>query len=138
MDAQTARETLHGWIDDADDATAISLAELLASLSARGLLSLAGPQPDRVAVPFTMQVDEEPATPRNYVLDARANEERQERADQLAREAMLRRMNRPRPPLPPADDEPSPRRYRVRYVNSQGQETDRLGKALPPQESDDA
>lgn len=122
MDATTARETLHGWIDDADDATVISVAELLASLKARGLLRKADPQPTMKAIPFTMDIDNAPALPRTITMEVndspQTTGERREEADRLARAGGFERLG-----------------VKVRYVNRQGQETDKYGKALP---SDDA
>lgn len=111
MDVTTKRETLHRLIDEATDEQIIGTIELIDGLKSmveamveeeftrHGLLPASASQPDRVAVPFTMQVDDTPAAPRKV-----NHEERREHLDQLAREAMLRQISKPRPPLPPPDD----------------------------------
>jgi hypothetical protein len=89
MDATSARATLHGWITDADDATVISLAELLASLTVRGLLSKTESQP---GTPFPLKIGDAPKpsqTPAEWWADAA---QRREEADHQARDASIARM----------------------------------------------
>ena len=89
MDAKTARETLHGWIDKAEDATIISLAEVLASLIARGLLAKTEAQP---GMPFTLKIGDAPTpaqTPAEWWADAAL---RREEADRQGRAASTARM----------------------------------------------
>jgi hypothetical protein len=121
MDAKTARETLHHWIDQADDAVVISLAELSAQLKvaierksqqqplARDLLPTADPS----------------QTSGEWWANAhqrRAEADRQGRAESAARrrQSAEKRAGEASAPL---------------YMNSEGQRTDEHGNILPPEDA---
>jgi hypothetical protein len=89
MDVTSARTTLHGWITDADDATVISLAELLASLTARGLLSKTESQP---ATSFPLKIGDAPKPSQTRAEWWAEVAQRRHEADHQARDASSARM----------------------------------------------
>jgi hypothetical protein len=121
MDTRTARETLHGWIEEANDAFILSLVELFRTAIKQQARPQTDPQPGRKAITFTVKIDDMPVLPSIITMmvgdSPQTAEERRQDADRLARAGNLERF------------------IKVRYVNGEGQETDRYGNILPSEEA---
>ena len=121
MDVRTARQTLHGWIDEADDAFILSLVELFRTAIEQHVRPQTDSQPGRKAITFIVKIDDmhlPPSTITMMVGDPpQTAEEHRKDADRLARAGSLERF------------------IKVRYVNGEGQETDRYGNIIPPEEA---
>jgi hypothetical protein len=89
----TLRAALHNWIDQASVEQLERMNQVVATDARRGIPVVTLPQ------------EEQP--PRQYRIvytSAAQNEERRERADNLARQGLLRQLSKPPRELPPADE----------------------------------
>jgi hypothetical protein len=121
MEARSARETLQGWIEEADDAFILSLVELFRTAIEQQVSPQTEPQPSREAITFTVKIDDMPVLPSIITMmvgdSPQTAEEQRQDADRLVRAGSLERF------------------IKVRYVNGEGQETDRYGNIIPPEEA---
>ena len=121
MDTRTARATLQGWIDEADDAFILSLIELFRTAIEQQVKPQTVSQAGRKAITFTMKIDDMPVPPSTITMmvgdPPQTTEEHRQNADRLARAGGLERFSK------------------VRYVNGEGQETDRYGNIVPSEEA---
>lgn len=121
MDAATARATLHHWIEQADDAVVISLAELSAQLTAAIERKSQQQQLARDLLPTA----DPSQTPGEWWANAHQRREEADRQGRAASAARRRQSAEER-----ADEASAPL-----YINSEGQRTDEQGNPLPPEDA---
>jgi hypothetical protein len=121
MDAKTARETLHHWVDQADDSIVISLAELSAQLTAAIERKSAQQQSARNLIPTS----DPSQTSGQWWADAHQRREEADRQGRAASAARIRQNAEKRAAEASAS----------LYMNSEGQRTDEHGNILPPEDA---